>query len=462
MNTTSDSVATGVVPAGARFAFNGILTSKRVCQEFLREFGIKRDWKNTSLAEMQSMLKKVEHHKMFLAAQRLCERSGDNFIAQLYMVGPSDTDDRGNEVEAAAPPPPPRATPRPKTAPTPTPQATQETPPAIVQDVEAKHIKPSAAPATDKPQSQVSQVSAQQLEDVAAVVKRQVTEQISTQLGTEVRQSLSQLVDKAVEKAAAKLVPAPRELVVKTATSRVKLEGVQHKEFDKLVKSCAARLPDGHRLNIWLYGPPGTGKTSAARNAAKALGLPFATTGSLLTKYDITGFISAAGKTVRSPFREVWEHGGVFLLDEIDGSDPRAIVAFNAALANAVMAFPDKMVERHPDCVMIAAANTSGMGATAEFNGRVKLDQASMDRFVMLHWPIDEDIERALATDTAWLDTVQRVRMNVAIRGIKGICISPRATFYGCALLESGLPRETVKDMVLKKGMSPEQWALVQ
>lgn len=465
----NDTTVASAVPADARFAFNGILTSKRVCQEFLRDFGVKRDWKNTSLADMQAMLRKVGHQKMFQAAQRLCERSGDEFIAQLFMVGPRDAEEDSAGAEAV--PDVPEApkvpdVPKAKAPDVPDVPEVGEAPDVELRDVrdmpEVPRPERKAKPA--KPAGEETTLAA-----ALAQIKAQVTADVRTHLGGELRQSLSQhhaalstLVDKAVEKAAAKLVPPPRELVIKTPTSRVKLDGVQHKEFDKLIKSCAATLPDGHRLNIWLYGPPGTGKTTAARTAAKALGLPFATTGSLLTKYDITGFITAVGKLVRSPFRDIWEKGGVFLLDEIDGSDPRAIVAFNAALANAVMAFPDKMVERHKDCVMIAAANTSGMGATADFNGRVKLDQASMDRFVLLAWPIDEAIEQACATDAAWLSTVRRVRANVEAKGVKGICISPRATFYGCALLETGLPLATVKDMVLKKGMSAEQWQMVQ
>lgn len=92
--------------------------------------------------------------------------------------------------------------------------------------------------------------------------------------------------------------------------------------------------------NVYLYGPAGSGKTTGAAQAAKALGLEFYFTGKLSDEYGLLGFKNATGETVRTPFREAYEHGGLFLFDEYDGSNPNAVVAMNAALANKICSFP--------------------------------------------------------------------------------------------------------------------------
>jgi DNA polymerase III delta prime subunit len=252
----------------------------------------------------------------------------------------------------------------------------------------------------------------------------------------------------------------PKEILVRSERAEVKMDGLQHHRFERLLRACSARQPDGHRLNVYLYGAPGTGKTTAARNVAKALGLPFHCNGAISTKYELTGFIDANGVCHSPEFRKAWQHGGVYLYDEIDGSMAQAIVAFNAALANGVMAFPDGMVERHADCVVIAAANTVN-GATAEFTGRTKLDAASLDRFVFIEWGIDDKLEEAAAGDRAdWLREVRRVRRVTAEKGIK-VLISPRATIYGVSLLAAGMGFDEVREMALRKGMNDAQWAMV-
>ena len=91
---------------------------------------------------------------------------------------------------------------------------------------------------------------------------------------------------------------------------------------------------------------------------------------------------SAQGTIVSTEFRKAYENGGLFLFDEIDASMPGAILAFNAALANNFMDFPDKKVPRHKDFYCIAAANTFGSGADRQYVGRNQLDAASLDRFI--------------------------------------------------------------------------------
>jgi hypothetical protein len=249
------------------------------------------------------------------------------------------------------------------------------------------------------------------------------------------------------------------EIVVINGETRVNV-GAQHRQFDLLLQTAAIKV-NGQHLNIWLSGPAGSGKTTAAETVAKALGLRFCFNGAIDTEYKLLGFTDAQGRIVSRPFREVYESGGVYLFDEIDRSLPGALLAFNAALANGYCDFPDGAIMRHPDCVIIAAANTYGLGGNADYVGAMKQDGAFLDRFVAIDWEIDEELERQICPDRAWCERVQRVRQRAKEKGLR-VIVSPRASIHGAALLAAGIARDQVEKMTLRKGMSSDQWGALQ
>jgi hypothetical protein len=236
--------------------------------------------------------------------------------------------------------------------------------------------------------------------------------------------------------------------------------GIQHKHFPTLLKKAQARH-DGHKLNIWMKGPAGSGKTTAAKHVAKALDQDFQFNGAISTEYELMGFRDAGGTYHTTAFREIFEHGGVYLFDEVDSSLPKAVLAFNAALANGECRFPDRMVTRHKDCLILAGANTAGNGATSDFVGRMKQDLAFLNRFILQDWPLDETLEKALSSNAQWVARVQAMRKKIADRGIKGHIISPRATFYGQALLAAGIDVEEVEQSVLRGALTDDVWASI-
>lgn len=238
--------------------------------------------------------------------------------------------------------------------------------------------------------------------------------------------------------------------------------GVQHRHFMELLAMCNASLRGNSRLNVWVYGPAGTGKTTAAKFVAKALSLPFYTLGALETGFQVLGYNDAHGNYSTTLFRQCWEHGGVIALDEIDSYSPSAALALNGALANGHCAFPDRLVERNPNCIIIAGANTTGLGGTIEYVGRMKQDAAFLDRFVMLDWPIDEALEDALCANKAWLAIVRHCRYMVISKQIKGAMITPRATLYGESLIAAGLSLQRTLAATVKKGMSDAQWDMIK
>lgn len=234
--------------------------------------------------------------------------------------------------------------------------------------------------------------------------------------------------------------------------------GIQHFNFEKLVKMLNTRLPSGYPIIPWVYGPAGTGKTTACDFAAKAFNTEFRTMGTTLAKFEILGFVNTTGYQT-TPFREAYENGYLFCADEIDSWAKEATVAINGALANGVCNFADKMVKRHPDFRMVACANTLGQGATMDYVGRNKQDAATLDRFVYLNWPLDEALEDNLCANKAWLAYVRHVRARAATSGINPKpMITPRASMAGASLLNSGHDWDDVVEMCLRKGMSDPQW----
>jgi len=223
--------------------------------------------------------------------------------------------------------------------------------------------------------------------------------------------------------------------------------GLSHHSLPKVLKSLECGL------NVYLYGPSGSGKTFAAGQCAKALGVPLHFTGAISNEYKLTGYMDAKGNYVTTEFRKAYENGGLFLFDEIDGSFPQAVLAFNAALANDYMDFPDKQVRRHEKFYCIAAANTIGLGANRQYVGRNQLDAASLDRFVFVEWNYDESMERRLTDNDDWFEYVVKVRKTVSRLNLRYV-ISPRASLYGSKLLSSQeFSIEEVENMVLWKGM---------
>ena len=238
----------------------------------------------------------------------------------------------------------------------------------------------------------------------------------------------------------------PLELQVKVG-DKLKVDvGEAHKTFPKLLQVLS------QHLNVYLVGPAGSGKTYAAKKCAEALGVPFYFTGAIANEYKLTGFKNAQGEYVGTEFRKAYENGGVFLFDEIDASFPQAVLAFNAALANNFMDFPDKQVKMHPNFYCIAAANTIGQGADRQYVGRNQLDAASLDRFIFIDWEYDNNLEISLSGNAEWAKYVQLVRKVVSDSKIRCI-ISPRASIYGAKLLAAGIKQSEVENMVLWKGL---------
>lgn len=243
-------------------------------------------------------------------------------------------------------------------------------------------------------------------------------------------------------------------------SGEIKDLGLQHETFPLLLRLAQCITSDGH-LNIMMVGPAGSGKTRAAMEVAKALGLPFSFDGGMDSPYPLIGYMDAKGEVVKTKFRNAYQNGGVHLLDESDCYSPNAALALNAALANGHCAFPDGMIERHPDFICLCAANTFGLGATNDYVGRNKLDAAFLDRFTVLRWDYDNALEVIACGNEKWAKRVQAVRTAIHAKGIK-VVLSPRASMRGAAMLAQGIPQSEVERLELRKGLTDDQWNMVK
>lgn len=159
-----------------------------------------------------------------------------------------------------------------------------------------------------------------------------------------------------------------------------------------------------HPLNVerseWvmLVGPSGSGKTTVAIDYAKEKGTSYILQQghAQLTIDDLVGYTSIvkndAKQTksdlyVRSSLREAVEHGYIFIIDEMDACNPNTLLALNS-LKNKKFQFPDALIDIHPNFRLIATANTLEYSDT--YNGRSKLDKATLARFDIINYKLDQ------------------------------------------------------------------------
>jgi MoxR-like ATPase len=160
----------------------------------------------------------------------------------------------------------------------------------------------------------------------------------------------------------------------------------KHEEVAALVNADMATLLTGER---------GSGKTTLAMDVAKTLKLEFFSMSMTrqTTLSHLLGFINVNGVYVPSHIRKAAEQGGIVLLDEIDASDPNVILCLNT-VENGYLSFPDKIINLHPDFRLMATSNPQDNHR--EYNGRAKLDAATLDRFDTIDVELDKDLEMSL------------------------------------------------------------------
>lgn len=205
---------------------------------------------------------------------------------------------------------------------------------------------------------------------------------------------------------------------------------VRHAKYNQ-IKTCI-----DNDIPVYLVGEAGTGKNFTLQEIATDLGMEFYFTNSVQQEYKLTGFIDAGGKYHETEFYKAFTQGGLFFLDEIDASIPEVLVLLNAAIANRYFEFPNGRVDAHPDFRVVAAGNTVGSGANDLYTGRLVLDSATLDRFVIIEFDYDRNIELKLANgNEALVNFIRGLRRFAKENGV-------RATFsYRCIITVTKLEK---------------------
>ena len=125
-----------------------------------------------------------------------------------------------------------------------------------------------------------------------------------------------------------------------------------------------------------------------------------------------------SSRFLSTEFVDIWENGGLILLDEFDAIDGNCAVVLNSALANGWLHVPNRtenpVAKRHPDCYVLSAGNTDGCGNGSRiYAGRNKLDGATLDRFTALRFDYDAKLEKKLSGGHGLLNkAVTKLRKN--------------------------------------------------
>ena len=223
----------------------------------------------------------------------------------------------------------------------------------------------------------------------------------------------------------------------------VQLEGLFHQKFDTILQIVKRNVP------LMLVGPAGSGKNHTLEQIAKALSLDFYFTNAVTQEYKLTGFIDANGKYQETQFYRAFKDGGLFFLDEMDASVPEVLVLLNAAIANGYFDFPTGRVNAHEDFRIVSAANTVGRGANMEYTGRSQLDAATLDRFTIVQFDYDPEVEYALAGSTDLYNFVNDLRDIIKNNSIRYV-VSMRATINSTKLMDVLSKEELINDVILK------------
>ena len=238
----------------------------------------------------------------------------------------------------------------------------------------------------------------------------------------------------------------PKVIKIERKGKTKETKGLFHKDFEKICKIVDSNVP------LMLVGGAGAGKNHTLEQVAEALDLEFYTTNAVNQEYKLTGFIDANGKYHETEFYKAFTNGGMFFLDEIDASCPEALIILNGAIANKYFDFPTGRVKANEKFRVVCAGNTYGTGADMVYVGRNVLDGATLDRFVVVPFDYDENVEKTLAYDMELYEFIKSLRKAVNDSGLRYI-VSMRALINATKLLEIGIDKETILKTAIVKNM---------
>jgi len=257
---------------------------------------------------------------------------------------------------------------------------------------------------------------------------------------------------------------------VRTAIDKSRLVTIKVERKDAPdveVTGAHVQMPDllywlGKGKHVILTGAPGAGKSHAVVQAAEALGrgVYVESLAPTDTRSLLIGFKGPDGAYHRTRFRDAVEHGGVLVLEEGDNTASSLLVTLNVLLANGHISFPDTSIKVHADFVCAVLMNTSGRGGDVLYPERRPIDVAFLNRFVVIEWKTDNELERRIALaynpDAGrFIEWCQSLR-TWARDNRKRLLVTPRQTFTFCEALADGRPLSSLVDQVILCTADPD------
>ena len=226
---------------------------------------------------------------------------------------------------------------------------------------------------------------------------------------------------------------------------------IRHPKYSQIMTCIELGIP------VYLAGPAGSGKNHTVEQIAKELGWEFYFSNSIQQEYKLTGFIDAGGDYHDTEFYKACtsDEECVFFLDEIDASIPDVLVLLNAAIANGYFEFPNGRVD-FDNVHFVAAGNTVGNGADDKYTGRMVLDSATLDRFAIIEFDYDRQVELKLTNGNVELvDFVKDLRKTIEQKGIRHT-VSYRCEIMTTKLEKAGMNLEDIMQIAILKGLDQD------
>jgi MoxR-like ATPase len=175
------------------------------------------------------------------------------------------------------------------------------------------------------------------------------------------------------------------------------------KEFPEIVALVQAGV------NVLLVGPAGSGKSRLAREVAVALKQtahePVNFGGSMRypqifgsTKLVVNEAGVQVTKFEPAMLLQQVQKPGIQPIDEVFSAEPDVTNGLNGLLESSTRAIstPDGIVKMHPECRVIATANTNGRQVSNMYQGALVQDFSLLDRFVQVKVGYNPEVERKM------------------------------------------------------------------
>ncbi len=238
----------------------------------------------------------------------------------------------------------------------------------------------------------------------------------------------------------------PTKIEIKDEVKSKQITGIFHNKFEDILKIVSKGVP------LMLVGSAGAGKNHTLEQVAEALDLDFYFSNAITQEYKLTGFIDANGVYQETQFYKAFKNGGLFFLDEIDASCPESLIILNSAIANGYFDFPNGKVTANENFRVVCAGNTYGTGADMIYVGRNALDGATLDRFTVIEFNYDENVEKSLAYDNELYEFIRDLRSIIEKNSLRYI-VSMRATINATKLLQIGMTKANILRSAIIKNM---------